>query len=103
MQEEELDSCRAPASGADSGKWVQGETKEGFPCASSAQQETRGGRFAALSRDGLGCLSCLGNGLGILLGFGLGSELLLHLEGDRVRVHLVRSGGIAEHRGRIGP
>jgi hypothetical protein len=37
-------------------------------------------------RDRRGCFSYLGNGLGLLLGFGLCSELLLHLESDRVRV-----------------
>jgi len=96
VQEEELDSCRAPASGG----WIAGsgcreKPKRVLPARFCPARNERRQVRRPSERKGLGRFSHLGNWFGVLLGFGLSSKLLLDLEGDGVRVHLVHRGGIA--------
>ena len=79
-----------------SGLRVQGETKADSPCAIFAQQNGRAARCRPSVHCLLGRFLGLGDGLRLLLRLGFGSELLLHLERDGVRIHFVGLRGGAE-------
>jgi integrase len=84
---------------------VQGETSTGSPCANFCAAK-RGG--ATKCRPSLHCLlgrflRSLGSGWRGFLGLLFGSELLLHLEGDGIGVHLIHTRRIPKNRGGIRP
>jgi hypothetical protein len=98
VQEEELDSCRTRRRArAGSGMRVQGETQAGSPCAILGW--VKYGRAAGsppLWSMRLGRSLGLGDWLRLLLRLRFGSELLLYLKRDGVRIHFVGLCGGAE-------
>jgi hypothetical protein len=98
VQEEELDSCRAAGErGPDqAGCGCREKPKRVLPARFWQRERTRGGRFAAPLRDGLGGFLGLWGWLCLLLRLGLRRELLFDLGDDGLCIHLVQGRRISK-------